>query len=156
MDRIRLSNGVHYPFVDIETKEDDLLITFYKTVEPKTIKRKFLDILRVEDRKGNCLSVFKGYNTVIRIIGNKMQLRKCEYSDNQIAQQSITDSEIETIESQQEITDAYIEDIAVQQDSTDMDIECIESEQDSTESDLEQIEQGQTLTEYELELMELI
>lgn len=156
MDRIRLSNGIPYSFVEIEQNCDDLLITFYKTIDPKTINRNFLDVLRVEDRNGKCLSVFKGFDTIIQIIGNTMHLRRYNYTDTQLAQQSITDNELITIESQQDMTDAYIENIESEQEKTDSELENVESEQYVTDTDLEQTEQGQTLTEYELELMETI
>ena len=137
----------------IIVSKDDLLIIFRASVYPKTIPKDAYKEIRVEDRRGRLLNRFCGYDTVIRVEGNRLLLRRVVYSDAQVAQQATTDADLELIEAQQLITDEDVETVTLQQDMTDTDIDSVIAQQDMTDVDVGQIEQAQVTTEMELELL---
>lgn len=154
MDRIKLTNGATYSITDIVQSGERLRIKFYDSVNVAAIKSRNLDEIKLQDRKGRLLSVFKGFNTIIQVGKSYILLERIIYTDAQVNQQESTDMDLLLVEAQQSITDNDTDGIEIQQDNTDSDVEKITSEQNATDSDIEQDEQGQELTELELLLME--
>lgn len=153
MDRIRLTNDAEYSITDITQSGERLRISFYKSVNVAAIKAKNLDVIKLQDRKGRLLSIFKGFNTIIQVGKSYILLERIVYTEGQINQQESTDMDLLLVESQQGITDGDMVSVELQQSSTDSDIERIVSEQSVTDVDIEQDEQGQALTEQELYLL---
>lgn len=153
MDRIKLANGAMYPIIGIVQNKERLRISFYKTVNVNAIRRENLDVIKLQDRKGKILSVFRGFNTIIQAGKSDILLERIIYTDVQENQQESTAMDLLLAESQQSITDGDMVCVELQQYSTDSDIERVMSEQNITDVDIKQDEQGQALTEQELYLL---
>ncbi len=153
MDRIKLSNGAQYSITDIVQDGEILRISLYKTANAAAIKEQNIGEIKLQDRKGRLLSVFKGFNTIIQVGKHYIVLERIIYTDAQVNQQESTDMDLLLVESQQSITDGDMVSVEIQQSGTDLDIDKIVSEQSVTDVDIEQDEQGQALTEQELYLL---